>query len=149
MSYLVSLGPDSQKVVSFYITNGLDVACGYVFQSSNKVWRSKTTVLQNKERTQQGLARGGKRERVNFCILSLSKQKWWVLPAFVLPMCKEQEALIELLLDKAETAYWANAPVCWNRSCNVTCKCVAGRCRGKKGTRRRDWTEEFGKTLVS
>lgn len=31
--------------------------------------------------------------------------------AFVRPMCGEEEALIESLLDKAETAYWANVPV--------------------------------------
>ena len=52
---------------------------------------------------------------------------------------REQEALIELLLDKAETAYWANAPVCRDRSRNVTSKCRAGRKRhGKEGGNRKE-----------
>lgn len=37
-------------------------------------------------------------------------QTWELLSAIVRPTCREQEALIELLLDKAETAYWSNAP---------------------------------------
>lgn len=66
--------------------------------------------------------------------LSLSNQKWWELPAFVQPMCREHKALIELLLDKAEAAYWANAPTCWDRSHNVTSKCIAGTLREREET---------------
>lgn len=60
-------------------------------------------------------------------------------------MCREQEALIELLLDKAETAYWANAPVRWDRSRNVTSKCIAGRGTGKRNGKTEKVQKKDGK----
>lgn len=59
-------------------------------------------------------------------------QNKWELPASDQPTCGEDEALIELLLDKAETAYWANAPTCCDRSRNVTSRCLAGRRGGRQ-----------------
>lgn len=46
----------------------------------------------------------------------------------------------------AETAYWANASTCWDRSCNVTSNCPAeDRERGKRQRNRNEKWEEMRK----